>query len=33
MFTETNDQVNGYKMKIIDIKTELLEANVTEIFL
>ncbi len=32
MFTETNDQINGYKMKIIEMKTELLESNVTEIF-
>ncbi len=28
MFTETNDQVNGFKTKIIEMETELLKSNV-----
>jgi hypothetical protein len=32
MFIETNDQVNSYKTKITELKTELLESNVTDFF-
>ena len=32
MFIETNDQVNGFKTKIIEMETELLEANVNQFF-
>ena len=33
MLTETNDQVNGFKTKIAEMETELLEANVNQLFM